>query len=174
MGMENKMRKKGYSILESVLIFMTLFLVFLFSVASYAVTIINISGAIMAPLPCVINDNQIIEVNFGNDLVTIRVDGINYIKNLDYTLTCKNNTSNAIKIKFQGNATAFNNSALQTEQADLGIELRANGQLMPINNWLNFTYPNKPLLQAVPVKRGGGVLKAGYFSAGATLMVDYQ
>ncbi|WP_454877357.1 fimbrial protein [Serratia inhibens] len=145
-----------------------------FCTDSDAVTTINISGTVIAPLSCVINGNQIIEVNFGNDLVTTRVDGSRYMKTLDYTLTCKNNTSNAIKMKFQGNATAFNNSALQTEQADLGVELRANGQPMPINNWLNFTYPNKPLLQAVPVKRDGGVLKVGDFSAGATLMVDYQ
>lgn len=149
-------------------------LVMVFSTDSNANTTINISGTVIAPLSCVINDNQMIEVDFGNDLVTSLVDGSRYVKTLAYTLTCKNNSSNAIKMKFQGAATAFNRSALQTEQADLGIELRANGQPMPINSWLNFTYPNKPVLQAVPVKRAGGVLQAGDFSAGATLMVAYQ
>lgn len=158
---------------EPTLVFGLLLSATLFSVCSHAVTTINISGTVIAPLSCVINDNQLIEVNFGSDLVTTRVDGNRYIKTLDYTLTCKNNP-NAIKMKFQGVATSFNKSALQTGQADLGIALIANGQPMPINSWLNFNYPNKPLLQAVPVKRSGGELKAGDFSAGATLMVAYQ
>lgn len=146
----------------------------LFSVSNHAATTINITGTVIAPLSCVINDNQTITVDFGNDLVTTRVDGSNYMKTVDYTLVCKNNTSNAIKMKIEGSATSFNNSALQTEQADLGIELHAGGQPLPINSWLNFTYPNKPLLEAVPVKRTGGALEAGAFSAAATLMVDYQ
>ncbi|MGQ8708715.1 fimbrial protein [Serratia sp. TSA_198.1] len=145
-----------------------------FSTGSDAVTNLNISGTIIAPLSCVINGSQAIFVDFGNDLVTTRVDGSNYMKTVDYILTCKNNAFNAIKMKIEGSVTAFNNSALQTEQTDLGIELRANGLPLPINSWLNFTYPNKPLLQAVPVKRAGGTLRAGDFSAAATLMVAYQ
>lgn len=135
---------------------------------------VQVRVTVIAPLSCVINGNQALLVDFGSDLVTTRVDGSRYIKTLDYTLECKNNSSNAIKMKFQGNATTFNSSALKTEQNDLGIELRANEQPLPINSWLNFTYPNKPLLQAVPVKRTGGILKAGTFSASATLMVAYQ
>ena len=146
----------------------------LFSVSNHAATTINITGTVIAPLSCVINDHNTIAVDFGNDLVTTRVDGNRYMKTVDYTLACKNNTSNAIKMKIEGSVAAFDNSALRTEQADLGIALRANGQPLPINSWLNFTYPNKPLLQAVPVKRAGGTLRTGDFSAGATLMVDYQ
>ncbi|MEB6541869.1 fimbrial protein [Serratia plymuthica] len=146
----------------------------LFSVSNHATTTINITGTVIAPLSCVINDHKTIAVDFGNDLVTTRVDGSNYMKAVNYTLVCKNNTSNAIKMKIEGSATSFNQSALQTDQADLGIELRADGQRFPINSWLNFTYPNKPLLQAVPVKRAGGALKVGAFSVAATLMVDYQ
>ncbi|WP_199638693.1 fimbrial protein [Serratia sp. PAMC26656] len=168
------MRKKNYSIFESLLISGAMFSAVIFSASSRADTTINITGTVIAPLSCVINGNQAIAVDFGNDLITTRVDGSNYMKTVDYTLVCKNNTSNAIKMKIEGSATSFNQSALQTDQADLGIELRADGQRFPINSWLNFTYPNKPLMQAVPVKRAGGALKVGAFSVAATLMVDYQ
>lgn len=168
------MGKWNYSTFEFALISVAISCAAVFSTGSGADTTINITGTVIAPLSCVINGNQAIMVDFGNDLVTTRVDGSNYIKTVDYSLTCKNNTSNAIKMKIEGAATAFNNSALQTNQADLGIALRANGQPLPINSWLNFTYPNKPVLQAVPVKRAGGTLRTGDFSVAATLMVDYQ
>ncbi|CAI0927909.1 fimbrial protein [Serratia entomophila] len=132
-----------------------------------AVTVVNKPA-------CTVNNNQTIDVNFGDDLFTVRVDGNNYIKTLDYTLECRDNTKNAMKMKVVGVATAFDGSALQTNKADLGVALRAEGHPLPINSWLNFTYPAKPLLQAVPIKRAGSTLTAGAFSAGATLMVDYQ
>ncbi|WP_261110679.1 fimbrial protein [Serratia liquefaciens] len=115
-----------------------------------------------------------ISVDFGSELLTTKIDGNNYIRTVDYSLVCKGNTRNAMKMKVQGNATTFNASALQTNMADLGISLRANGAALTINNWINFTYPDKPVLQAVPVMRAGSTLSGGDFMAAATLMVDYQ
>lgn len=123
---------------------------------------------------CKINGDQALFVDFGDDLFTSQVDGERYLKKLDYTLDCKSNRKNAMKMKLVGSATPFDGSALQTNQADLGIALRANGRPLTINSWLNFTYPDGPVLQAVPVKRPGGVLEGGVFSVGATLLVDYQ
>lgn len=134
---------------------------------------ISISGSIISRPQCVVNGNQTIRVEFGNDLLTSKVDGNHYLRNVDYTLECKNSGQNAMKMKVVGNPAAFNGSAIQSNKANLGIALRANGSPWPIGSWLNFTYPAKPVLQAVPVK-GNGTLSAGAFSAGATLMVDYQ
>ncbi|HCR2978925.1 TPA: fimbrial protein [Serratia marcescens] len=134
---------------------------------------IYISGTITSKPQCVINGNQTIRVDFGDDLITTKVDGSNYIRQVDYTLECRNNSKNAMKMKVVGTAAAFNSSAIQSSKANLAIALRANGNPLTIGSWLNFTYPDKPLLQAVPVK-GSGTLSAGAFSAAATLMVDYQ
>ncbi|MEE4412059.1 fimbrial protein [Serratia sp. C2(1)] len=144
------------------------------SLAAQAFTPVYITGTIIAPLPCVINGDRTIDVDFGNEMLTTKIDGSNYIMPVDYSLECKNNTRNAMKMKIQGNATAFDRSALQTNMADLGIALKANGSALTVNNWVNFTYPDKPALQAVPVKRAGSTLKGGDFAATATLMVDYQ
>lgn len=137
-------------------------------------TMVTVKVTVVAAPPCIINDDQAIDVDFGSELLTTKIDGSNYIKTVDYTLECKNNTSNAMKMQVQGSATTFDSSALQTNMKDLGVALKANGSALTINNWMNFTYPNKPVLQAVPVKRAGSSLSGGDFVAAATLMVAYQ
>ncbi|VEI15219.1 Minor fimbrial protein prsF precursor [Serratia plymuthica] len=135
---------------------------------------VTIKVTVIAPPPCTINGDQTIDVDFGSELLTTQIDGSNYIKTVDYSLECKDNTSNAMKLKVQGSATTYDASALQTNMADLGVALKANGNPLTINNWVKFTYPDKPVLQAVPVKRAGSTLSGGDFAAAATLMVDYQ
>lgn len=139
-----------------------------------AFTPVYITGTVVAPLPCVINGNKIIDVNFGDDLLTSGVDGKNYIKTVDYSLECNTGGRNALKLQVQGNSASFDGSALQTNLANLGIALKANGNALAINGWINFTYPYKPVLQAVPVKRTGSTLANGKFTSAATLMISYQ
>lgn len=139
-----------------------------------AMTTVTVTVTVIMPPPCTINGDRVIDVNFGSDVVTNRVNGANYLQVVDYTLECNGNTSNAMKLRIQGTPTAFDSGALQTNISDFGIALRANSQPLKINNWVNFTYPNKPLLEAVPVKRAGATLAGGDFSAGATLLVHYQ
>jgi len=139
-----------------------------------AATTVTVKVTVVAPPPCIINGDKAIDVDFGSELLTTKIDGTNYIKTVDYTLECKDNTSNAMKMQVQGSATTFDTSALQTNMKDLGVALKANGTALAINNWLNFTYPDKPVLQAVPVKRAGSTLSGGDFVAAATLMVAYQ
>ncbi|HID9396040.1 TPA: fimbrial protein [Serratia marcescens] len=143
------------------------------SVGQAATAPIYISGTITSKPQCVVNNNQTIRVAFGDDLVTTKVNGRNYLRTIDYTLECKSNAKNTMKMKIAGSAASFDSSAIQSNKGNLAIALRANGTALAIGSWLNFTYPNKPILQAVPVK-GSGVLTTGFFSAGATLMVDYQ
>jgi hypothetical protein len=139
-----------------------------------AATTVTVKVRVVAPPPCVINGDKVIDVDFGSNVVTTKVDGVNNLQTLNYTLECQNYTSNAMKLQVKGTPMAFDGSALQTNVADFGIALRADGQPLMINKWLNFTYPSKPVLQAVPVKKAGATLNSGSFSAGATLMVDYQ
>lgn len=149
-------------------------LMVLLSGRAQASTPVYITGTVIAPLPCTINGDRTIDVDFGSELLTTKIDGSNYIKPVEYSLECKDNTSNAMKLRVQGNATSFDRSALQTNMPDLGIALKANGNALTLNDWVNFSYPDKPVLQAVPVKRAGATLNGGDFAAAATLMVDYQ
>lgn len=75
---------------------------------------------------------------------------------------------------FEGTGANFNNNALLTNNPDLAISIKVTGQELAINRWFTFTFPTKPALQAVLIKRDGVNLTPGYFSASATLKIDYQ
>ncbi|HHQ6602073.1 TPA: fimbrial protein [Serratia fonticola] len=138
-----------------------------------ATATVTVKVTVVAPPPCVINDNRPIEVEFG-DVMTTRVDGSNYKMPVNYTLSCTGAPSNTMKLQVKGTGAAFDATVLQTNKAELGIELRHGDSKLAVNDWLNFTYPNKLELWAVPVKQAGATLAGGEFSAGATMAVDYQ
>ncbi|CAI1174358.1 putative minor fimbrial subunit StfF [Serratia quinivorans] len=168
------MDKMKYSILDFCIIFAAVCFFAVFSMGSRAATPINISGTIMAPPPCVINGEKTIMVDFGENVVISRIDGSNYLTTIKYTLECKEQTKNAMKLMIAGTAAGFNSDLIQTFRTDLGIALKQNGQPLRVNQWMNFNYPAQPVLQAVPVKKPGADLPTGGFFAGATLKVDYQ
>jgi type 1 fimbria pilin len=124
--------------------------------------------------PCVINNGNAIAVEFGNNLLTSQIDGVQYAKTLEYTLDCSNAAKDAVKMKISGNAATFDKTILQASQPALGIKFLSNGDSMDLDNWLNFDRNNPPVLQAIPVKDSGGTLVAGEFTATATMTIDYQ
>ena len=139
-----------------------------------AQTSLTIRAVIIAPPPCVINSGNTLVVPFGNDLQTSRVDGVNYRRDVPYTVTCDSPYSNALTLALNGTGAAFDSRVLSTRKPDLGVKLFVNGADWPLNTRVNFTYPNFPVVQAVPVKRAGSQLTGGAFDATATLVVDYQ
>jgi type 1 fimbria pilin len=163
----------GYRQVRHVLAGMLAVLPMLAWAAPSATVTVTVKVTVVAPPPCVINDDRPIDVEFG-DVMTTRVDGDNYKMPVNYTLSCIGGTSNAMKLQVKGTGAVFDATVLQTNQTDLGIELRQGASKLAVNSWLNFTYPNKPELWAVPVKQEGATLRGGEFSAGATMAMDYQ
>lgn len=135
---------------------------------------VSIRGVIVAPPTCIINGGSTLNVPFGNDLMTTRVDGVNYRRAVPYTVTCTGLPSNGMTIKLQGSGAGFNSAVLGTNNVNLGIKLFINGVAWSLNNAVNFTYPSLPTMEAVPVKNPVGTLSAGAFSASATLVVALQ
>ncbi len=133
-------------------------------------------GTLIAPPPCVINGGTVIEVNFGDDLVTSRIDGINYRKDIEYSLDCRNAGTNTVKMQVKGTGASFDGTVLATvERKDLGIGLlTGSATKMNINSWINVQFGDTPRLRAVPVKAEGSQLQSGTFSSGATMMIEYQ
>lgn len=144
------------------------------SLAQAASTVVRVTVTIVAPPSCVINNNNLIEVSFGNDVMTTRIDGSYKKQRVVYSVECKNAPNNAMKMRIQGTGAGFNRDVLRTNKDDLGVALLRNGNQQPINTWVNFTYPNLPTFEAVPVKQAGATLSGGAFSAGATMTVEYQ
>ena len=137
-------------------------------------TNLTVRAVIIAPPPCVINSGATLDVPFGNDLQTSRVDGVNYRRDVPYTVTCNSPFSNALTLELKGTGAGFDSRVLSTLKSYLGFKLFVNGADWPLNTAVNFTYPNFPAVQAVPVKRVGSTLTGGAFDATATLVVDYQ
>ncbi|CNH21960.1 exported pilin protein [Yersinia massiliensis] len=138
------------------------------------VAAVNVSVTIFAAPPCEINSNNTINVNFGDDLLTSNINGVNYKKQVNYTLNCNSAASNALKMSIIGNGATFDTSKLRTSNSQLGIQLIRNGQPLTLNSTFNFTYPTLPVLEAVLVKQNNSTLSTGYFSGTATLVVEYQ
>ncbi|CAI1948977.1 MULTISPECIES: fimbrial protein [Serratia] len=134
-------------------------------------------GTLISPPPCTINNGQMIEVNFGDDLLTTKVDGVNYSRPINYTLDCTVAGNKAVRMMIQGTASSFDNSVLATaERTGLAIAVKpeAVDQVLPINSWMRLTTQSAPKLRAVPVRASWMELTPGAFTAGATLLVDYQ
>ncbi|HIE1061104.1 TPA: fimbrial protein [Serratia marcescens] len=132
-------------------------------------------GTLFDPPPCSVNNDRAIEVDFG-DVMTTRIDGTAYQMPVAYTLSCTAGVPNTMKLQVQGTGASFDSKVLKTNKTGLGVKLQqgTNKSALAINTWLNFTYPNKPALWAVPVKQSGATLNGGEFTATATLRVDYQ
>lgn len=135
---------------------------------------VKFTGTLVVPPPCEINSDQDISVVFGNELLAGRINGVNYEQPINYVLDCSGATSATLKLQFQNGGAGFDASVLGTSKANLGLELRSNGTKLPMNTWLNFTDPARPVLTAVPVKATGSTLSGGAFTAATTLLVDYQ
>ena len=135
---------------------------------------VSIRGTILPPPPCIINAGSTLDVPFGNDLMTTRIDGVTYQRAVPYTVTCGPQPSNDMKISLQGTGAGFDSTVLSTSKSDLGIKLLIGGVAWPLNSAVNFTYPTLPIMAAVPVKNPGSTLTGGIFTAAATLVVALQ
>ncbi|HGM5336611.1 TPA: fimbrial protein [Serratia marcescens] len=135
---------------------------------------ITISGVVMAKPACVINNNNPINVDF-EEISKTKIDGLNYIRDIDYTIDCGNIPNSVMKMQIRGDSAAFDKGILPTSITNLGIRFYASGRQLDVNNWFGFLYPQNPRLQAVPVKNLQGELKSsGNFTAGAMLIVEYM
>ncbi|OZY51348.1 fimbrial protein [Pseudomonas lundensis] len=135
---------------------------------------VTIRGTVVAPQVCVINGGSTLTVPFGDNLLTTRIDGIEYRRSVPYTVTCTGSPANAMTLTLTGSGASFDAQALATNNPDLGIKLYINGASWPLNTIIKFTYPTLPVMEAVPVKKAGSTLKGGAFSAVATLVVAQQ
>lgn len=139
----------------------------------FAALTVNVTGVIVEGV-CDINNGETIHVDFGNNLQSKQIDGEHFMQNIDYSLTCEDLTSNDLEMQFEGTATSFSDDYLATDREGLGIKLYMNGESMPLNTWMPFTWPEVPVLQAAPMKDDATEVETGVFTASATLKIQYQ
>lgn len=139
------------------------------------VSIITVRVTVNAT-PCQINNNQIIEVNFGENVITTEVAKGIYEQEVDYSLDCTNaDQRKTLVMRISGDKATFGNNVLGTSFDELGVKLKADGQDFPLNTGLLLaSSASKPVLSAQLVQKPDTRLPTGRFTAGATMTVDYQ
>lgn len=136
-------------------------------------TPIVIQGVIIAPPPCVINNGDTIEIDFG-PVLTTRIDGVRYRQPIDYQASCENMPSNLLTLTLIGQPAAFSPNDLTTSVDGLAMAFHANAQPLPVGQALNFTYPDFPKLEVTPIKDTAVELPGREFVASATIEIAYQ
>ncbi|MDC6117558.1 fimbrial protein [Serratia rubidaea] len=133
-------------------------------------------GTLVEPPPCTINNDDQIEVDFGNRVGINKVDGVNYRTALNYQITCQDRGAHnwALTLSLTGAQAGFDNEALKTNMDNLGIRIYRDDVPFTPNQTLEIDVNNPPRLEAVPVKQSGATLTEGAFEAWATLRADYQ
>lgn len=144
--------------------------------AAQAADNLKFHGTLIAPPVCTINNNETIEVEFGDVLIN-KIDGTRYAQDVPYEITCDStvrDSSMTMTLTLSGSATTFNNAAVTTSVSGLGIELQQNDKPFTLGSSVTINEQSIPTLKAVPVKASGAALTEGEFDATATLQVDYQ
>lgn len=143
--------------------------------ADESTAILNVTVTILSA-PCIINNNQVIDIDFGSSIAVTDVASGTYQKPINYTLECNGgDTSPPLKMRISGNAVDFNTNELQTSIDNLAIAFEANGSPYALNSDINFVSADtKPQLNAILTQKPGSRLDTGSFTAGATMTVGYQ
>lgn len=155
--------------------FLTLSLLLAVTPPLFAADNMLFRGILIEPPPCTINDGGMVDVDFGERVGINKVNGVNYLKPVDYRITCESGaTGLEMTLTLSGTETGYDKAAVQTDMADLGIKVLQNGAPFTLNTPLSIDPQNPPVLEAVPVKTPGATLTEGAFVATATLKAEYQ
>lgn len=133
------------------------------------------NGTLIEPPPCTISDGGIIDVDFQDRVGISKINGVNYLKNIDFSIAC-NPTTNPweMRLTVSGIVASYDAAAVQTNINGLGIRLVQNGLPFTLDTPVVITRGSTLVLQAVPVKQPGVTLTEGTFQATATLLAEYQ
>ncbi|WP_329503108.1 fimbrial protein [Klebsiella aerogenes] len=140
---------------------------------------LTVKGSVTQP-PCTVNGGATIKVNFGDDIMTTRIDGVAYKKQpLNYTIECEGDMSgySALAIQIKGTAASFGSGLLQTNKTGLGVQFLAAGSNLALNTGsagFDYLSGSPPAIEAVLARDPSVTLTGGDFTATATMYVNYQ
>lgn len=159
--------------MKSILYRATPGLLLLLSVSLQADVNMKFHGTLIRAPDCHINNDQIIEVAFGNVGVN-KVDGVNYARKIGYAITCNGENDESLYISVNGTGVDWDRAAIKASANNLAIQIQQEGKPFILGSQIKVDLTALPTLTAVPVKDGDKPLEAGDFTAGATLVAFYQ
>lgn len=142
-------------------------------------TKVTVSGTLIGAPECTVNGNNLVDVDFGDSIVTHFIDGETYMKKeLIYSLSCTGLNSTRMKITVRGTEAEFGTGLIKTSIAGLGIQLMNGTTKIKAGEYINFTHDGTtsalPKLSAVLVAKDAQALKASAFTGAGTMVLGYQ
>lgn len=139
---------------------------------------VTFRGTLVESVPCQLNNDNTVDVSFGETLSVKKVgDGI-YRQPVEMELQCETRPAGLqLTLTWTGLPVSFdsdNATVVTAEQAALGVKMYAGGQPLKLDEPLKITADTLPLLEAVLVKDAGADLAEGAFSAKGTFRAEYQ
>ncbi len=141
-------------------------------------TQITVSGTLVDAPVCTINGNNQIDVDFGDDVVINRIDGVSY-KNtpIRFDLVCTSLAKQGLLVTFDGTPSPFNSQYIDTSVDGLGIRIFLDGVIpIPRGTGAAFSYQDiaGAHFSAAPVVQSGVTLSAQPFTGAGTVTLRYQ
>ena len=142
------------------------------------VTIVNVTGILLEPPACTLNEDETLRVPFGNNIGIKKIPSGIYRESIHLTIQCEEDSyGRQIQLSLNGVAADFdadNATIVTTEMSGLGVKIYADNTPLPLSTPLDISPNALPKLEAVLVQRGNEELATGVFTAFATLRVDYK
>ncbi|MGN8010271.1 fimbrial protein [Enterobacter sp. 22325] len=139
-------------------------------------SVMAITGTLVDTPECTINDNNQIDIDFGEDVIISRIDGLNY-KNtpLVYHLECNSLAKNTLRMIVKGPPASFDKTLIGTDVEGLGIRVFLY-DTVPIEQGttIGFKYGEIVKLSVAPVLQNGITLRAQPFRGTGTMVIEYQ
>lgn len=136
---------------------------------------VNFSGKLIN-VPCKIDNNKDIDVNFGDSVDINEIDGLKYTELLTLSIKCDENYSENLYFRVSGSAATFDKAAIRTNITNVGIKFinGKDGTPLEINKKYNYVQTGDFSLKVVPVKKSGSIPLPGKLTISAQLIVEPQ
>lgn len=144
----------------------------LFSLSTLASNI-HVNVEVLGP-SCTVNNGEIIEVDFGDEIVSTKLNGANYKQSFTFSLQCTSATANTVYLAFEGEKWEPGINALKTSKENLHIEFYRGLNLIFLNEKIAVSKDEFHTFQVTPIKYGSVKVQPGPFSASATTVVYYE
>lgn len=145
--------------------------------AAFAAENMSFKGTLREDVPCKINDEQPININFETIGVN-KIDGERYKKSFSIKVSCPAGFDVPYKIYYVGQQSSFDALALKTNIQGLGIKAQwqRNGVFedLRVGGAVNGQADSTLHLQAVPVRDKSADLVPGGFFANASFRLEYN
>ena len=152
------------------------FLIFgLFIPYAYSATDIVVKATVLGPA-CTINNGNVIEVNFGNDILANKINGDNYQQSFTLNFSCTTQTPNNVFITIEGYPWDYYNPIhLPTSKENLFVIFKHGNKTLPINEKIQVDRRNSQTILAIPTRYDkDDRIKPGPFNVATTLKVSYE